>query len=146
MAFGHRCSKVSVGTGFVSISMMFSLDSTGSMVICLEATCSQKKWYFTFMCLVHGFMAGELANVRVALLSSNSLHLTVGWDHSLINPFLIIRHRYSASHMDSTISVWSCCWLDTELANTDKERSVVVVKGVLLLFINFKSKLVQSKE
>jgi hypothetical protein len=38
------------------------------------------------------------------------------------------------------------CWLDTELANTDKERSVVVAKGVLLLFINFKSKLVQSKE
>jgi hypothetical protein len=38
------------------------------------------------------------------------------------------------------------CWLDTELANTDKERSVVVVKGVLLLLFNFKSKLVQSKE
>jgi hypothetical protein len=28
------------------------------------------------------------------------------------------------------------CWLDTELANTDKERSVVVVKGVLLLLSN----------
>jgi hypothetical protein len=39
----------------------------------------------------------------------------------------------------------SVCWLDTELANTDKERSVVV-KGVLLLLFNFKSKLVQSKE
>ena len=90
MAFGCRCSKVSVGTGFISISVMFSLDSTGRMVICLEATCSQKKWYFILMCLVHGFMAGEFANVRAALLFLNSLHLTVGWDHSLMNPFLII--------------------------------------------------------
>jgi hypothetical protein len=38
------------------------------------------------------------------------------------------------------------CWLDTELANTDKERSVVVAKGGAIIVINFKSKLVQSKE
>jgi hypothetical protein len=38
------------------------------------------------------------------------------------------------------------CWLDTELANTDKERSVVVAKGGAIIVINFNSKLVQSKE
>jgi hypothetical protein len=39
------------------------------------------------------------------------------------------------------------CWLDTELANTDKERSVVVAKGgAIIIIINFNSKLVQSKE
>jgi hypothetical protein len=32
------------------------------------------------------------------------------------------------------------CWLDTELANTDKERSVAVAKGVLILLINFNFK------
>jgi hypothetical protein len=37
------------------------------------------------------------------------------------------------------------CWLDTELANTDKERSVVA-KGGAIIVINFNSKLVQSKE
>jgi hypothetical protein len=38
------------------------------------------------------------------------------------------------------------CWLDTELANTDKEGSVVVAKGGAIIVINFNSKLVQSKE
>jgi hypothetical protein len=38
------------------------------------------------------------------------------------------------------------CWLDTELANTDKERSVVAKGGVLLFVNQFNSKLVQSKE
>jgi hypothetical protein len=56
IAFGCKCSRVSVGTGFVSMSSMFSLDSTGSMAIHLEVTCSWKKWYFTFICLVHGFI------------------------------------------------------------------------------------------
>jgi hypothetical protein len=37
------------------------------------------------------------------------------------------------------------CWLDTELANTDKERSVVA-KGGAIIVIKFNSKLVQSKE
>jgi hypothetical protein len=31
------------------------------------------------MCLVLGHIAGALANMRAALLSSNILHLTVGW-------------------------------------------------------------------
>jgi hypothetical protein len=39
----------------------------------------------------------------------------------------------------------SHCWLDTELANTDKERSVVA-KGGAIIVIKFNSKLVQSKE
>jgi hypothetical protein len=37
----------------------------------------RKKWYLTFMCLVLGRMAGALASVSAALLSSNILHLTV---------------------------------------------------------------------
>jgi hypothetical protein len=32
------------------------------------------------------------------------------------------------------------CWLDTELANTDKERSVAVVKGGAIIFIKFNFK------
>jgi hypothetical protein len=56
--------------------------------------------------------------------------LTPSWNHSFT----------------SAAALYFECWLDTELANTDKERSVVVVKGVLLLLSNSISKLVQSKE
>jgi hypothetical protein len=47
--------------------------------------------------------------------------------------------------LTSPVALYFECWLDTELANTDKERSVVVKGGAIIIF-NFNSKLVQSKE
>jgi hypothetical protein len=45
----------------------------------------------------------------------------------------------------SLVALYFECWLDTELANTDKERSVVA-KGGAIIVIKINSKLVQSKE
>jgi hypothetical protein len=52
----------------------------------------------------------------------------------------------SPCFLTSLAALYFECWLDTELANTDKERSVVVAKGGAIIIINFNSKLVQSKE
>jgi hypothetical protein len=73
------------------------------------------------MCLVLGRMAGALAKVSAALLSSNILHLTVGWVPPTGTPLSLssctrsimgmtlrsawLRQMYSASQVDRAISV-----------------------------------------
>ena len=42
------------------------------------ATYARKWWYFTIICFVLGLMAGAQANASSPMLSSNSLHMTVG--------------------------------------------------------------------
>jgi hypothetical protein len=37
-------------------------------------------------------------------------------------------------------NIMAACWLDTELANTDKERSVVVAKGGAIIVYQFQIK------
>jgi hypothetical protein len=74
------------------------------------------------MCLVLGCMAGALARVSAALLSSNILHLTVGWLHPTGTPLSLsswtrsimgmtlrsawLRQMYSALQVDRAILVW----------------------------------------
>jgi hypothetical protein len=71
----------------------------------------------------------DVAVVGVLLVSMVIMTSSLSWGW-------VLSLELNADSSSSPAALYFECWLDTELANTDKERSVVVVKGVLLLLSN----------
>ena len=62
----------------------------------VELVTYARKWcYFTLICFVLGLLTGSQANVSALMLSSNSLHMTVGETVPTLYPGAFIYFRIS---------------------------------------------------
>ena len=90
-----RWKILSSFNGCVSVSDGCLYSSIWRMNIVELVTYARKWCYFTLICFVLGLLTGSQANVSALMLSSNSLHMTVGETVPTLYPGAFIYFRIS---------------------------------------------------
>ena len=81
--------------GEVAYLLVSYITQYGRMGIVDLATCVQKFWFFSLICFFLGLMVGYQSNVSAPMLSSDSLHRTVGETVPTLYPRAFIYFRIS---------------------------------------------------
>jgi len=81
MSFFRKYTNVEGGRGLLKISLVCSSVEQYMMLIRLP-TSERKWWYYNARCLVQGSIEGAFATKIVLVLSSNTVHRTIGFSIS----------------------------------------------------------------